>query len=103
MTKPGEQPTPTGPGPSGDDRPPPTEAQRDAFRQNESAFAELENQSRSVREAAEARLREADYDPGGPLYCYVCTCSQFVSPDDDGGLDARCEREFCRHTSMQHA
>ncbi|MDH6514422.1 hypothetical protein M2164_000900 [Streptomyces sp. SAI-208] len=89
----------------GPEDPPPhlTPAQREAFQQNESDFAELENRSRSVREAAEARLRHADYDPGGPLYCYVCTCSSFVAPDDDGGLDARCEREFCRHTSMQHA
>lgn len=81
-----------------------SEAQREAFRRNESDFAELERHRRSVREAAEARLRDADYDPGGPLFCYVCTCSQYLAPpDDEGGVDARCEREFCRHTWMQHA
>ncbi|MFF8381223.1 hypothetical protein ACF07V_34460 [Streptomyces sp. NPDC015661] len=88
---------------SNDDPRPLTEAQREAFKQNESDFAELENHSRSVREAAEARLRGVDYDPGGPWYCYVCTCSQFLSPDNNGGLNARCQREFCRHKSMQHA
>ncbi|MFF5705051.1 hypothetical protein ACFY7H_21470 [Streptomyces sp. NPDC012794] len=89
--------------PSDEDPPHLTDAQREAFTRNGSEFAELENHSRSVREAAAARLREADYDPGGPLYCYVCTCSQFLAPDDDGGLDARCQREYSRHTSMQHA
>ncbi|CAM5398186.1 hypothetical protein [Streptomyces pilosus] len=77
-----------------------TDAQRAAFEQNEAEFAELESQWRAAREAAEARLRDADYDPGGPLYCYRCTCSSFVPSDDDGNV---CEREFCRHTAMQHA
>ncbi len=89
--------------PSDEDPPHPTDAQLEAFKRNESDFAELEKHSRSVREAAETRLRDADYDPGGPLFCYVCTCSSFVPADNDGGLDARCQREFCRHTSMQHA
>ncbi|MDH6455401.1 MULTISPECIES: hypothetical protein [unclassified Streptomyces] len=89
--------------PSGDDPPHLNEVQREAFKQNEADFAELEKHRRSVRQAAEVRLRDADYDPGGPLYCYICTCSSFLAPDNDGGLDAKCQRQFCRHTSMEHA
>ncbi|MDI5912205.1 MULTISPECIES: hypothetical protein [Streptomyces] len=86
--------------PSDEDPPHLTEAQREAFKQNESDFAELEKRSRSVREAAEARLRDANYDPGGPLFCYVCTCSSFLSSDDNGVV---CQRDFCRHSAQQHA
>jgi hypothetical protein len=86
--------------PSDEDPPHLTAAQREAFVRNQSDFAELEQHSRSVREAAEARLRHASYDPNGPLYCYRCTCGSFLSSGENSRV---CGRSFCRHTAMEHA
>ncbi|MFD0071363.1 hypothetical protein ACFVIY_02850 [Streptomyces sp. NPDC127166] len=76
-----------------------TEAQSEAFRQNESDFAELENHIRSIRKAAETRLRDAHYDLGSNRPCYICTCADFLPSGDD---DRKCGRDFCRHKDMQH-
>lgn len=74
-----------------------TEAQREAFRNNESDFAELEKRTRSVREAASARLRDADWDSGGNSPCFVCPCADFL------GESSVCERDFCRDPATKHA
>ncbi|MFC8953562.1 hypothetical protein ACFT8P_13080 [Streptomyces sp. NPDC057101] len=88
--------TPTDPDP-----PHLTGAQRDAFTQNESDFAELEEHTLSVREAASARLRDANYDPGSSFHCFRCPCPSFKE-QESVPPSLICTRPYCRHHKTSH-
>ncbi|MFI2371609.1 hypothetical protein [Streptomyces sp. NPDC018833] len=79
-----------------------TDAQKRAFQQNEADFAKLEEQMRSVEEAATARLSasglEFDEDRRN---CYLCLCSGFESSGSSTRPSTRCAN--CPHQMTRHA
>lgn len=75
-----------------------TDDQKKAYAENETAFAELEKQIRSVAETANSRLTASGlrHDPDTQFYCLLCSCREYR------GNGSQCTRTSCGHTRLRH-
>ncbi|MFF7841483.1 hypothetical protein ACFZC6_22140 [Streptomyces ossamyceticus] len=79
-----------------------TEAQKNAFEDNQAEFRKFGDQLRDVREAARARLTDSGWEPApeseDAIRCLSCPCPDFQG----GGPEGKCKRGSCRHFLIDH-
>lgn len=76
-----------------------SDAQAKAYEENAADFRRLDEQVRSMREAARARLMDNgwEYDFSDGIPCLICPC-----PDLEPGSKGLCGRDTCRHAAGAH-
>ncbi|MFB8237523.1 hypothetical protein ACFC58_13325 [Kitasatospora purpeofusca] len=76
-----------------------TEAQKQAFEQNEADFRNLDDHVRDIRETARARLTANGWEPDSndTRPCFSCPC-----PDLQVAAQGKCQRGGCHHPIYDH-